>query len=324
MSVSYENVSPNIDTESNLRRLARTSFVMVVVVAASLLGLSSPTSAATKEVTSGSVTTVTDAGGWSATFTRGARTVTVRGPQRTLGEPGVSPTVTSNIWVRILPKAFAGSVNYSWLKKAQADRSPDVLATALQYVAQAPAIRDSTGLQIAGDAQYGPLQVDGTRAEGSDFNDYLGVSWTYPTGTDKPEPDQFRSLDCSGFVRMIFGYRLQMPLNIVPDAGVSIPRRAFEVAAQAPGKVMVANSGTQAAVTNNIRPGDLVFFDAATDDGTQIDHVGIYLGLDNSGDARFISSRKTPNGPTLGDQGAVSTISGTGFYARAFRMDRRL
>jgi hypothetical protein len=49
--------------------------------------------------------------------------------------------------------------------------------------------------------------------------------------------------------------------------------------------------------------GDLVFFEGATDDCDALDHVGMYFGVDDDGRYRFISSRKTPDGPTLGDRG---------------------
>ena len=52
---------------------------------------------------------------------------------------------------------------------------------------------------------------------------------------------------------------------------------------------------------SSVRIGDLLFFDADPDDGTRIDHVGMYLGLDAGNHHRFISSRKGANGPTLGD-----------------------
>jgi hypothetical protein len=68
----------------------------------------------------------------------------------------------------------------------------------------------------------------------------------------------------------------------------------------------------------------LVFFDAAADDGKQIDHVGIYLGRDAGGNHRFVSSRKSINGPTLGDYNGRSILNGTGLYAKAFRAARRL
>jgi cell wall-associated NlpC family hydrolase len=70
--------------------------------------------------------------------------------------------------------------------------------------------------------------------------------------------------------------------------------------------------------------GDLVFFDADESDGTRIDHVGIYLGLDAGDHYRFISSRKGANGPTLGDYKGKSILDGTGLYARSFRAVRRL
>lgn len=273
--------------------------------------------------TNGGITTVSDASGWLATYTLGARTVTLRGPQRVLREPGVAATVTTSVYVRLLPQPFAGAVDRTWLDRALADTSPDVLAVALQYVAQSPAAYDASGLQYAGDASYGPLQPDGTRAEGSDFNDYLGVTWSYPSGPDRPEADQLHSLDCSGFVRMVYGYREGFPLELDPD-GSALPRRAVQMAASAPGPVVIPDTGGQATDLAPLRPGDLVFFDASSDDGTDIDHAGIYLGRDDAGRARFISSRKTPDGPTMGDVNSLSVLSGTGFYARAFREARRL
>jgi hypothetical protein len=67
-----------------------------------------------------------------------------------------------------------------------------------------------------------------------------------------------------------------------------------------------------------------VFSDASTDDGTAIDHVGLYLGKDSAGNYRFISSRKTVNGPTMGDVGGKSVLNGTGLYAKTFVAARRL
>ena len=82
---------------------------------------------------------------------------------------------------------------------------------AMQYLEGAPPVTGD-GLQIAGDADYGPFDPtapapDGgtpIRLEGADFNDYLGLTWTYANGyVDKPKPDMIRSLDCSGYIRMI-------------------------------------------------------------------------------------------------------------------------
>jgi len=50
----------------------------------------------------------------------------------------------------------------------------------------------------------------------------------------------------------------------------------------------------------------------------------MYLGVDSGGHHRFVSSRKTANGPTLGDLGGKSLLDGTGHYAVSFRAARRL
>ena len=49
---------------------------------------------------------------------------------------------------------------------------------------------------------------------GSDFYDYLGIPWTFPdTVTRRPEKDRARSVDSSGYVRLVYGYRSGIPLN---------------------------------------------------------------------------------------------------------------
>lgn len=258
-----------------------------------------------------------------ATFTVGARTVALRGPQRVFAESTTTATVTTTTWVRLLPAPFTGTVDTAWLSDRLADRSPDVLEYARQYTTGAPDRLDSAGLRIAGDASYGPLLADGTRQEGSDFNDFLGVSWTYGTRVDTPEVDQYGALDCSGYVRAVFGFRGQVPLTLDPD-GVALPRRAVQMAQSAPGVLVVPDSGQRPATLGPLQPGDLVLFDASTDDGTLIDHVGIYLGKDSAGAPRFVSSRKGADGPTMGDVRGRSTLSGTGLYATAYRAARRL
>lgn len=269
-------------------------------------------------------TIVSDATGiWLATFTDGAYTVTLAGPSRTFSESTAAYPVMTTSWVRVLPAPFNGQVDEAWLTQALADTSPDVLQLAMQYIENASSIYDPTGVKIAGDADYGPLQADGTRQEGSDFNDYLGIAWNYTSTVDGPEPEQINSLDCSGFVRMVLGYRSGLPLTLKPD-GSSIPRRSFQMLDSAPGLVTITNTGTQVTEFSRLSAGDLVFFDASTDDGDQIDHVGLYLGQDTDGHYRFISSRKKVNGPTLGDYGGKSLLDGTGLYAKSFRAARRL
>jgi cell wall-associated NlpC family hydrolase len=263
-------------------------------------------------------------GAWLATLTVGARTVALHGPSRTFGESTTTATVTTGVWVRILPKPFTGTVDTTWLILALADRTPDMLEVASQYTTGASSRFDSSGQQFAGDADYGPLQADGTRSAGSDFNDYLGISWTYPGVSDKPELDEVRSLDCSGLVRMVFGYRLGLPLTLSADGGNSLPRRASDIASSAPGVIIIANTGVRPSSRSQLQPGDLVFFDASAADGTQLDHVGIFLGRDAYGHDRILSSRKTANGPTLGDVGGASILDGIGLYALGFRTARRI
>jgi hypothetical protein len=268
-------------------------------------------------------TAVTDAGGnWVATFTDGASTVRLAGPERTFAEASAADPVVSTTWVRVLPAPFDGTVDMDWLNAELIDGSADALQIAMQYVSGALPIYQGDR-KIAGDADYGPIGTDGTRQPGSDFNDYLGVPWTYGTLTDNPEPDQINSLDCSGFIRMVWGYRGGMPLSYGPD-GVGVPRHAYQIFAEAPGIVVIPNAGTQVTDFSLLAIGDLVFFDASTVDGTQIDHAGIFLGRDTGGRYRFISSRKTLNGPTLGDDGGKALLDGTGLYATSFRGARRL
>jgi cell wall-associated NlpC family hydrolase len=259
-----------------------------------------------------------------ATFTVGARTVTLRGATRVFAEPATTTRrVRSATWVRLLKRPFRGTVNTAWLRRALANTHPDLLAKAAQYVAGAPTLRAGDGSVVADDAAYGPVLPDGSRAEGSDFNDYLGVAWHYGQTADRPEADQAGAMDCSGFVRMIFGYRSRFPMTIHPDR-TRLPRRAVQMLSSAPGVVTIRGGGTRPASTRKLAPGDLLFFDSSTDDGTLVDHVGIYLGVDTSGAPRFVSSRKTANGPTLGDVGGKSVLSGTGYYATAWRAARRL
>lgn len=265
-------------------------------------------------------------GEWVATFTEGARTVTLAGPCRTFSDPTAASPVTTQVWVRLLEEPFAGEVDEAWLEARLADSAPDLLAIAVQYLAGAPPLYDDEGLQVAGDASYGPLQADGTRQEGADFNDYLGISWTYADGRrDRPEAHQLQCLDCSGFVRMVWGYRGGLPLSLtVAEDGGTLPRRAFQMYEGGPGPVLIENTGQQVTDFSVLAPGDLLFFDAAQDDGDRLDHVGIFLGVDESGLHRFLSSRKAADGPTLGDFHGSSVLEGSGHYARAFRAARRL
>jgi cell wall-associated NlpC family hydrolase len=282
---------------------------------------------------------------WLATFTQNARTVSLLGPLRTFSNSTGTVNVSHTVWVRLLPTPFANTVDSAWLDQALAanlapgDVSWDVLAIAMQYVYGAPTLVNGFGGQIGGDASYGPYPSGDTskpRQPGSDFNDYLGVIQYYDGVADDPEGTQKGCLDCSGFVRMVYGYRLGLPLTIDPVVG-KLPRRAYQMADAALGIVTIPNMHVQATNLAALVAGDLVFFggNAASDGGDSgggtgadpIHHVGIYVGTEANGDYRFLSSRKSLDGPSLGNgaSGGKSILNGTlELYATSFRMALRV
>ena len=264
-----------------------------------------------------------------ATLTDGARTVALPGPARTFDDPRFTrATVKSSIWVRLLPKAWTKGAETQawfrpWLAKASADSTPDVLAVAAEYLDGKPSVRDADGIRFSGDAAFGPEGGGAaTREEASDFYDYLGVDWTFPNGVADAEDRRYGAVDCSGFVRLVYGYRMGLPLLNVNAKGPGLPRRAFALAQFAAGNVVVPNTLRQATAYSKLQPGDLVFFDI--NGSTEIDHTGIYLGRDSGGHHRFISSRGRANGPTLGDLGGTSLLDDGGYYSRGFRTAKRL
>lgn len=246
-----------------------------------------------------------------AFFTAGSRTFVIRRKgMRTFSEAipeGTQgrywPTVTHAFSVHVAADVFSSTVSLDSLRNKvdfelldDPDRSPDVLRSAMQYTVGAP-LR----------AQYSPPDAAGKRWEGADWYDYLGMRFF----ERRPETALLGCLDCSGFVRMAFGFRHAYSLGW-ESGKKALPRTSANLA---------IGPGTEVAI-HELIPGDLLFWDADTD-GT-IDHVGIYLGIDSEGKRRFVSSRKTPNGPTMGDTGGPSIIDGAGLYARTLVTARRL
>lgn len=245
------------------------------------------------------------------------------------------PTVTHDTWVRVLDEPFDGTWSRALdqqIRRWAGDNSPDALAYAMMFGAYALPVTDPrlTGTpQVFGQAQYGPLQPDGTRYEFSDWNDYIGMDWDYDSGEHRDFPHGNITIsgciDCSGFVRSVYGRHLGIPLTFDTDFdGLNLPRRTMDIGPSGPGVIVAQGVGTPPALTS-IQVGDVVLFDADFSEPTegQIDHNGIYLGLDANGDYRFISSRKVANGPTFGDLGGPSLISGGGTYATRLRIIRR-
>jgi cell wall-associated NlpC family hydrolase len=265
-----------------------------------------------------------------ARFTEGAYTVSVRGYANrsfaTTDTDGVAVNVTHTIYVRTLSAPFSSSMSdedkTAWLRAAREANcagNKDILAITNQYTENAPEVWVS-GARLMGDADY---------VSGCDFHDYLCTSWTPPDGSTRltdlscqasgacPDPSvslNVGSMDCSGFVRMVFGHRnnfeaqlpaytasiglsaFRYPLS-TSQAPTHLPRSSRNQYRYGPGiKVVpfrVASAPTQAEI-NALQPGDLVFFnlddtsaaccepetpdsdDTCCDDG--ITHVGIYMG----------------------------------------------
>jgi cell wall-associated NlpC family hydrolase len=271
-----------------------------------------------------------------ATFTDGARTVSLTGPERRFSEPSTTPAVVrTTTWVRLAPTPWHVGAQHAawfepWFQKALRDRSPDVLAITTQYLDGKPALSED-GVRYAGNASFGPLDPNipygdaDFRREQSDFYDYLGIPWHFDDGvTEHPEAKRYGAVDCSGYIRLVYGYRLGYPLRSDNDGGTQLPRRAVAMATVGPGVVVIPNEGTRPTDIGPLQPGDLVFFDIDRRDGPQIDHAGIYLGLDTQGHPRFISSREQADGPTFGDEGGAAVLDGDHFYARLFRSAKRL
>lgn len=289
-----------------------------------------PTAFRFDRLSDSSRTVVTDREGVVvATFTDGARTVAVAGPLRTFAEPRFTlAAVRTATWVRLAPQPWTAGAEQDpwvrpWLASALTDTGPDVLAVAMEYLHNAPDAMDEDEIRYAGNASYGPQRSGGKRAEASDFYDYLGVAWQFSDGVrEVPSDERYGAVDCSGYIRLVYGYRLGYPLLGGNTAGPGLPRRAFAMAVFGPGELVIQDHGTRPFDLEKLQAGDLLFF--TTDDEPGLDHSAIYLGRDSDGLHRFISSRATPDGPTLGDMAGASVLDGGGYFAERFRAARRI
>ncbi|MEH1056830.1 NlpC/P60 family protein [Micromonospora sp. CPCC 206171] len=268
-----------------------------------------------------------------AIMTDGARTAHIYGPSRTFEEPRFTDAkIETDMWVRLAPQPWRAGAEQEqwfvdWFAAARRDRSPDVLSIAFEYVDGAPVKRDNQGQQYSGDASFGPpdpADPDG-RQERSDFYDYLGLPWSFLDGKAAiPEPQRKLALDCSGYLRMVYGHRLGYPLRGTNTPGEGLPRRAYAMAELGPGVQLMPNSGQRARGIDKLLPGDLVFFNAQPVPNRQIDHSGIYLGIDDGGHHRFISSRSQTDGPTMGDLSGAPLLDGVGYWPDRWLTARRL
>ncbi|MFD7615264.1 C40 family peptidase [Streptomyces sp. NPDC059828] len=275
-----------------------------------------------------------------ATFTDNARTATLKGASRTFAESAnTTSRVKTDDWVRLMPEPWRKGAEKEqwfkdWFKENYGSDKEDVFATAFEYIQGAPVKKDDEGTAYSGDASFGPLNPNGSagndlREELSDFYDYLGIPYTFRDGTSQQaEAKRARAVDCSGYMRLVWGYRARYPLASSDTTGDGLPRSANGMARSKLGADIIPLKGV--ATTNRpksidvLQPGDLVFFklDARTAD--RLDHVGMYLGHDGDGHKMFISSREEVNGPTIGDTGGASRLDGNGYYAIALRSAKRL
>ncbi|GHH89801.1 C40 family peptidase [Streptomyces capillispiralis] len=276
-----------------------------------------------------------------AVLTDGSRTATLTGPARTFEEPtSTSSKVSTTDWVRLMPEPWKkGAEKEKWFEEWYAEyrgsKEDDLFAFAFQYVAGAPQKKDEQGTVYAGDADFGPLNTAGAeggdlRLEQSDFYDYLGVQYPFRDGAvGTPEAMRAKALDCSGFIRMVLGYRARYPLmSADTGSGDGLPRTANGMARSDEGVDVLPLAGVspedRPSAIDQLQPGDLVFFKLDTRTKERLDHVGMVLGYDTEGHLIFVSSREEVNGPTIGDIGGVSRLDGNGYYAKTLRSAKRL
>ncbi|SNB89932.1 MULTISPECIES: C40 family peptidase [unclassified Streptomyces] len=241
------------------------------------------------------------------------------------------PVITHDTWIRLLDEPYDGQWTPALAAQVRAwayDTTPDALAYAMMYVTGAPPVTDPSlaGAQIAGQSRYGPLDSAGAPVEGADFHDYIGVDWEFVNGETRPaDAPELHCMDCSGYVRMVYGYHMGIPMVRLENFdGINLPRITKDIGPSGPG-VIVAQADDTAPPLGGLQIGDVPLFDADSDDAVsgQLDHNGIYMGVDQNGHLRFANSRKTPNGPTLADVGGASRLDGSGTYATTLRLIRR-
>ncbi|MGW4025316.1 hypothetical protein [Streptomyces sp. NPDC005009] len=121
-------------------------------------------------------------------------------------------------------------------------------------------------------------------------------------------------------------------MGVPPAAGEDtsrqrLPRRSRDMADYAPGVRIDRTGGAGPPAATPLQPGVLVLFNADSgDDGetATVDHVGIHLGEDATGKRRFLSSRRTVDGPTMTDLGGASLLDGTVIHAGTLHTVHRI
>jgi hypothetical protein len=284
----------------------------------------------------------TQSGTQVAVLTDDARAVCFSGPTRTFAEPSTTTaTVTTDDWVRLSPVRWSyGDEQSAWFQSWFPDQvgstEPDLFGLYSEYSAGAPDKVNSDGVRYAGQAQFGVLTSSGgyqnplgDRDDRADFYDYLGTGYDFPDGVGKPNSEWYGDLDCSGLVRILYGYRMGYPMFLGDGSNSNedtLPRHSWSIAANGPGPFLFGQGSSARPDNGNLellQPGDVLFF-AEGSVKSEVDHCGIYFGTDQNGNYRFLSSRMGANGPTFGDAAGLSVIGGSGIYSVDFRGARRI
>ncbi|UQI46000.1 C40 family peptidase [Streptomyces sp. HU2014] len=251
------------------------------------------------------------------------------------------PSVTHRDWVRLLDAPFDGE----WTPAVEAtvrgwagSMAPDVFSYAAMFLPGAPRVRGGdarvAGADVLGEAGYGKPDSQGLLPVGADFHDYMERPWTFPDATKRPEEGQRGHLDCSGYVRMVYGFHMGVGMVAGKDpAKKALPRKSGAMVDFAPGVRVAqrAEGGGSAPDLGQLQPGDLLLFDVNDREGDPVDpdayavdHVAVYLGPDQAGQRRFLSSRKSADGPTMADVSGASTLESPGIYADSLHTVHRV
>lgn len=252
---------------------------------------------------------------WIATYTLGSFTVTYRGAHRVFHQNNA--TIAGDIWARMLPVPFDGRIDFAHLDEMRTDPSPDLLAIGAQYLDGVPPIY-SGGIQLAGDSGYG-------EGIGSDFRDYLGITYVYSSGSIvSPRESRFLTMDCSGYLRMAFGYR-GSPYRIPFGTG-GLPRTSNDQFFYGHGTVIIpyADAKPDPAMLARLMPGDAVFFKSSDARDVLINHVGYYIGRDQNNRMRFIHSLSSyVDGPRFDVSPSLYVLDGNTSWPGYLRAVRR-
>ena len=138
------------------------------------------------------------------------------------------------------------------------------------------------------------ITTDELGASGEEIAEIAMQFLDYPYQFGAQGPDTF---DCVGFVKYVYGL-----------AGYTLPNSLFNQSYD--------SFGVKIYSREDLRPGDMVFFDTLLTDGNLADHVGIYLG-----DGWFIHTDDS-----LGKRAVVidSMTKENGWYAAWFSWGRRI